>query len=65
MSSQSGKEYNKKIQNIIQMGFTTEQAQNALKINDFNFEKALDYLLNMYSFHILKCTSANPIENAK
>jgi hypothetical protein len=41
-----GKEHKKKVANIMSMGFSKTQAENALAISNENEIKAVDYLLS-------------------
>ena len=40
-----GKVFEKKVAYLVSMGFTEEQARNALAITEENRDEALDYLL--------------------
>ena len=44
-----GKEHKKKVASIVQMGFTKEQADNALLIYQDDQEQAVEYLLQSNS----------------
>lgn len=40
-----GKDHKKKLASIMSMGFSKEQAENALSVSKEDEEKAIDYLL--------------------